>query len=374
MAGVDFAAEGLLKGTRGKAREARLDLLQQLHDAGVPLDELKRAVAEERLALLPVERVLEKEEARYTPKEVAELSGIDYEFLTAQQRALGLPIADPDERAYTESDLEAARTVKSFVDAGIPRDVLTEATRVFGQSMARVAEAVRGIVSEAFARPGDTERDLGLRQAEVARELAPSVGPMLEHLYNRHLLDQLRRDVIDRTQLMSGFTGMREITVCFADLVGFTRLGERVEPGELGSVAERLTGLASELIEPPVRLVKTIGDATMLVSPEPEPALEAALDLVHAADDEGEDFPQLRAGLAAGEALNRYGDWYGSPVNLASRVTGIAYPGSVLVVEKVRESVDEDSYAWSFAGEKELKGIKRPVPLFRVRRPAPEAS
>jgi adenylate cyclase len=374
MADVDFAGEGLLKGTRGKSREARLDLLQQLHDAGVPLDELKRAVAEDRLALLPVERVL-AEEARYTPTEIAELSGVEYDFLAAQQRALGLPVADPDERVFTERDLEAARTVKQFLDAGLPPEGLLEAGRVFGQSMARVAEAVRGIVAEAFAQPGDTERDLGLRQAEVARQLAPTVGPMLEHLYSRHLRDQLRREVIGRTQLMAGFSGMHEVTVCFADLVGFTRLGERVEPDELGSVAERLTGLASDVIEPPVRLVKTIGDATMLVSPEPEPALDSALDLVEAADAEGEDFPQLRAGLAAGEALNRYGDWYGNPVNLASRVTGIAYPGSVLVAEVVRDAVDEDRYAWSFAGEKELKGIKRPVPLFRVRRPDPaEAS
>ena len=372
MADVDFAAEGLLKGTRGKARAARLELLQQLHDAGVPLEELKRAVAEERLGLLPVERVLAEEE-RYTPQEIAELSGVDYDFLAAQQRALGLPVADPDERVYTERDLGAARTVKQFLDAGLPADSLKEAARVFGQSMARVAEAVRGIVAEAFVQPGDTERDLGLRQAEVARQLAPSVGPMLEHLYSRHLLDQLRREVIDRTQLMSGFTGMHEVTVCFADLVGFTRLGERVEPGELGGVAERLAALAGDVIDPPVRMVKTIGDAAMLVSPEPAPALDAALDLVDAADAEGEDFPQLRAGLAGGEALNRYGDWYGSPVNLASRVTGIARPGSVLVSELVREAVDEDRYAWSFAGEKELKGIKRPVPLFRVRRP-PEAS
>jgi adenylate cyclase len=371
MAEVDFEAEGLLKGTRGKARAGRLELLQQLHEAGVSLDELKRAVAEERLALLPVERVLAEEE-RYTAAEIAEKSGVDLDFVIEQQRALGLPV-DPEARAYTEGDLEALRSVKQFLDAGMPREGLLEAGRVFGQSMARVAEAVRGIVTDVFVQPGDTERDLGLRQAEVARQLAPSMGPLLEHLYTRHLVDQIRREVIDRTQLVAGeIRGTRDVTVCFADLVGFTRLGELVDPGRLGTVAERLAALAGDVIEPPVRMVKTIGDAAMLVSPETEAAVDAALDLVKAADAEGEDFPQLRAGLAAGEALNRYGDWYGNPVNLASRVTGIAYPGSVLVAEDVREGVDEGRYAWSFAGEKNLKGIKRPVPLFRVRRPDPD--
>ena len=48
MASIDFDAEGLLKGTRGRAREARLALLEDLADAGVPLEELRQAVAEGR--------------------------------------------------------------------------------------------------------------------------------------------------------------------------------------------------------------------------------------------------------------------------------------------------------------------------------------
>jgi len=58
-----------------------------------------------------------------------------------------------------------------------------------------------------------------------------------------------------------------EVTVCFADLVGFTRFGERRPAEDLGRVAERLGALVSDLAEPPVRLVKTLGDAAMLVSP-----------------------------------------------------------------------------------------------------------
>ena len=87
-----------------------------------------------------------------------------------------------------------------------------------------------------------------------------------------------------------------------------------------------------------MRLVKTIGDAAMLASPEPEPLLDAALALIDAADAEGEDFPQLRAGAALGHALPRAGDWFGRPVNLASRITAIARPGSLLAEREVRES------------------------------------
>jgi adenylate cyclase len=132
-------------------------------------------------------------------------------------------------------------------------------------------------------------------------------------------------------------------------------------------VAGRLVELAGDLTSPPVRLVKEIGDAVMLVSPEVEPLLDVALELVRAADEQGEDFPQLRAGVAAGPAINRGGDWYGHTVNLASRLTGVARPGSVLVDESVKEAVDGD-YRWSFAGQRRLKGIHDPVKLYRARR------
>jgi adenylate cyclase len=160
------------------------------------------------------------------------------------------------------------------------------------------------------------------------------------------------------------------VAICFADLVGFTRLGEEVPPDELGRLAARLETLAAEVAEPPVRLVKTIGDAAMLASVEPEPLLDAALRLLDAADAEGQDFPQMRAGAALGPALPRAGDWFGRPVNLASRITQVARPGSLLVEREMRESARE-AYHWSNAGEHRLHGIREPVTLFRARRLEP---
>jgi adenylate cyclase len=110
----------------------------------------------------------------------------------------------------------------------------------------------------------------------------------------------------------------------------------------------------------------------MLTSPEPAPLLDAALNLIDAADAEGEDFPQLRAGAALGLALPRAGDWFGRPVNLASRITSIARPGSVLAEREVRESARE-AYGWSYAGERRLRGVREPVSLFRARRLAEPA-
>ena len=89
------------------------------------------------------------------------------------------------------------------------------------------------------------------------------------------------------------------------------------------------------------------------------------------ADGEGQDFPQLRAGVASGEALSRAGDWYGRPVNPASRITAIARPGSVLATREVRDAVGDD-YKWSTAGRRKIKGVEGQLGLYRARRPEPE--
>src|SRR5215211_2753225 len=87
---VDWEAEGLLDELPDeRAREARRELLDELHADGMPVEELARAVREQRLALLPVERLLGSEEC-YSQRDIAERSGRDLEDLQATRRALGL--------------------------------------------------------------------------------------------------------------------------------------------------------------------------------------------------------------------------------------------------------------------------------------------
>jgi adenylate cyclase len=364
---IDFEAEGLLKGTRGKAREARRMLLEELAADGVPLEELRRAVEEERLALLPVERLLEGEGERYTAAEVAERAGVEIDLLPWLRQALGLPMPDPEERAFTDDDVEAARRAKLQLDAGLPAEGMRETSRVLGMALSQVAAASRGLVGEAILRPGDTELKAAHRYSEAARLLLPMIGPMLDYVFELHLREQLRNDVIGAAELRSGrLAGGQEVSACFADMVEFTRLGERLEPEELGAITGRLNELAGDVAAPPVRLVKMIGDAAMMVSTDNDALLEAALALVERAQAE-EGLPLLRAGAARGPALARGGDYYGRPVNLASRITALAYPGSVLASEEVHDEAGE-RFHWSFAGARKVRGVKGQVKLFRCRR------
>jgi adenylate cyclase len=365
---IDFEAEGLLEGVDGEAREARLALLEALADDGATLDELREAVAAGRLTLLPVERALAGTGPRYTAREVAEMAELDLDLLQRFSAALGVPYTDPDERSLTDQDVEAARRMKAFRDAGLPEDGMLQVARTIGMGMARVAEANREIIVRTLMQPGDTELDLAQRFAAAAEYMLPQVGPTLMYAFQAHLLEQVRRDVIGAADLASGeIRGTADLSVCFADLVEFTRLGEEIAPEELGSVAGRFEEMASAVVEPPVRLVKMIGDAAMMISPEPEATLGAALRLIEAADQEGDEFPFLRAGLAFGPTLTQAGDYYGRAVNLASRITGVARPGSVLVDAATKEAVD-GAFNYSFAGERKLKGIDSGVKLFRARR------
>jgi adenylate cyclase len=364
---IDFEREGLLKGTRGKARDARRELLEELASDGASLDDLRRAVEEDRLVLLPVERVLEGEGRRYTAAEVAERAGVEEDLLRRNRLALGLPDPGSDEPAFGEEDVEAAQTIAALRAAGVPDEGILEVSRVIGLALAQVAAASRALVAESTLAEGGTEAEVGRRLAERARELGPMMGPLLEYVLNLHLRELVRSDVIGRAEIASGrLPGAQEVTACFADMVGFTKLGEQLPPEELGALTGRLAELASDVADSPVRLVKMIGDAAMLVSPDNDALLNAALALVARSEAEGEGFPPLRAGLARGPALARAGDWYGRPVNLASRITDIAYPGSVLVSEEVHDAASE-GYKWSLAGERRLKGIDGRVKLYRAR-------
>ncbi len=370
---IDFAAEGLLDGLDHEARAERLALLEALAGEGVPLSELRRATASGTVMFLAANQVIVGGE-RYTAAEVAELSGIELDFLVQVRRAMGLPIPEPEEAVYTEADLEQTRTIHVGRAAGIHDEDLLELMRVLGRGLAQAAESLRALPLKLILKPGMSEAELAQQYAQAAAQLYPLVDPLVSNLLTLHLRHVTQSEVISALERSGGqLPGSREVAVCFADLVGFTRLGEEVPADELGRLAARLETLASEVAEPPVRLIKTIGDAAMLASVEPEPLLDATLTLLDAADAEGDDFPQLRAGVALGDALPRAGDWFGRPVNLASRITQVARPGSLLAEREVHESVRE-SYRWSFAGERRLRGIREPVPLFRVRRLLPDAA
>jgi adenylate cyclase len=363
--GIDFEAEGLLEGASD--REDRLELLRTLEAEGFTLEELREATDQGRLALLPVERVLAGEGRLYTQEELAEATGLDVDFLQEAARALGVPVREPGERTITEDELELSRSAKALLDAGVSREAFLDLTTVMTRSMTSIAASFASAFGEALLRPGDTERDLGLRYAEALRHLGPLAAPTLQQMFNLRMREQMRQGVITQAELQSGqLPGTQPIAVGFVDIVGFTRFGEEADPDDIGAVVRSFERAVADAVDPPVRLVKTIGDAAMLVAPEPGPLVDAVVRLVERSRDQS---PLLRGGVASGEGLPRAGDWYGRPVNLAARLTAFAKRGSVVTSREVREAAG-DGYSWSDAGSKRFKGVRGTVDVFRVRPPS----
>jgi adenylate cyclase len=368
VADVDIEALGLLDGLDDKTRAERAELIPWLLDQGVTVQQIRGAFAP---MLLASRRMLGDDGTYVSAREASERTGIDLNLLQRIQQAMGLPrVDDPDAVVYMRADAEAAAFTQKFIELGMEPDQLVQIARILAEGLSRTAEVMRYATLASVLDPTATELEIAKNSDAFLREIAPMLGPMIEEVLRLQLRHMMETEAVTATERAQGqrVPGARLVTIAFADLVGFTRLGEVVAPEDLEQLSHRLADLARDVAGPPVRFIKTIGDEVMLVSPDPVALLEAVMDLVDASDRD-DDFPSLRAGIATGMAVSRAGDWFGSPVNLASRVTRAARPGSILVSESTRDAIgDDERFTWSFAGARHLKNIKSDVGLFRARR------
>jgi adenylate cyclase len=347
---VDIEASGLLDGLEGDARAERAELVAWLLERNFTVDQIREAFAP---MLLASRRVLGDDGVYVSAREISAEAAIDLELLQRVQRAMGLPrVDDPDAVVHLRADAEAASHAQWFIELGLDPEQIVLTVRVLAEGLARAAEVMRYAALSAVMKPGATELDIAKGSEAVVLRVSPLLGPMIEEMLLVQLRHAMETEAVNATGRAEGIPlpGARLVTIAFADLVGFTRLGEVVPPEDLEGLAHRLGDLAREVAVPPVRFIKTIGDEVMLVSPDAVALLDAVLDLVDATDADDD------------------GDWFGSSVNLASRVTAVARPGSVLVSESAREAIgDVERFTWSFAGSRHLKGVKDDVKLVRAR-------
>jgi adenylate cyclase len=377
---VDLEAKGLLEGVHGPARTGRELLVRELLADGFTVEDLRDAVAKDRIALLPIERLLRSDRRhvpRYSVEQVAELAGVSLEDLQAANAALGLPVATPGVSALSEVDLALARQLAVALAAGLSLEIIAEVDRTIARGVRKMVAASRTAVIETTLRPGMTER-LAAHAWKAAAPLVTNVTSRIALAFEAHLLNLIEDDHIGAARIGAGQTAeVRAVSVAFVDLVGFTELGELLSPEALGGVARRLERMAAGLVSPPTILAKTIGDALMLVSRDPRDLLDTTLALV---DQAGvfDGFPPIRAGVAHGDANERGGEWYGETVNLASRITDAAPPGAVIASDALRQQTAE-AFRWTPFVAGRLKGVQRQSRLYTVTRivtqdPAPTRS
>jgi adenylate cyclase len=292
---------------------------------------------------------------RLTRDDVAERSGVPLERARRYWQALGF--ADTQgTAAFTDADVEALRRVAALVDDGVISDDMAVALlRALGHSVGRLASWQVDLVLDQLA--GGSGRRSGLSVDEAyatAERLLPELAPLLLHVWRLQLAASVDRVVNDEETLVDA----AHLTVGFADLVGFTELARRLDERALGDLVEAFEHRAADcLTAAGARVVKTLGDEVLFVAAAPEAAADGALALVEQLTP-GNGGPELRVGLATGLVVARMGDFFGTTVNLANRLTSMARPSTVLVDPGTAEDLGGlPGYATRALGPRPVRGL-----------------
>jgi adenylate cyclase len=345
--------------------------LRELVEAlGLPKEEIDRAEADGTLGLLAISRFIFPGEPKYTQEEVEETTGLG-ERGRRYWRALGFTDPQPGEKAFTDGDVDMLKVVRQLLELGlVDEEVALQMARVIGASMARIAAAQIDVIE---ARLGDDEGgpiDTGDGEAEPALlragMLQTTMPHILEYSWRRHLQVAARNRMIRSESTEQG----PSTTVGFADLVGFTALSQQIEPHELAEIVDRFEETAYDVVAAHGgRVVKMIGDEVMFTVDDPAAGVAIALRLAdHYQDDEA--LSGIRVGLACGPVLTLGGDLYGPTVNVASRIVGLAYEGSVVATQDIKDALaDDTTLHFKSLRTRYLKGIGRSH-LYVVRRAA----
>jgi adenylate cyclase len=297
--------------------------------------------------------------AVHTRATVAESAGVPLERATRLWRAMGF--AEPAEGAvlFTEQDVTALRTAAALLDAGIvDEDGLVALARSMAQALSRLALSHADIATSYLRRAGADET-----LAEHAGELVPNVGSLLGYVWRRHLASAAEGAVL---ALLGEGDSAAPVLVGFADLVGYTELTRELAIDDLAALVERFESNAALLVgEHGGRVVKTLGDEVMFTVDDVRAGVDLTLALAGAADVLGRE---VRVGAAYGPVLARLGDVFGPTVNVASRLTGLARPGTVLVDRAAAEALrDAGGYDVTPIGRRAVRGYAHLLP-FRVRK------
>ncbi|HWL38165.1 MAG TPA: adenylate/guanylate cyclase domain-containing protein [Frankiaceae bacterium] len=301
--------------------------------------------------------------ARYTREQAAEAAGVPHERATRLWRAMGFPEVSYDEVLFTEQDVAALRTAESLRANGVvDEDGLVALARSMAQALSRLAVSHAAIAGEYMLRTaaGDVDTETAMHQAE---SLVPEVGELLSFVWRRHLVAAAETTLVT---LLGDTSPDAPVVVGFADLAGFTEASRNLDAAALDALVERFEANATHLVTGRGgRVVKTLGDEVLFTVDDVRAGVGIALDLAENADTLG---GEVRVGAAYGPVLARLGDVFGPTVNLASRLTGIAHPGTVLVDREAAQALRDDAaYDVSPIARRSVRGYAHLAP-FRVRR------
>ncbi len=357
------------KGSWTPAAVAQARIVGRLRDRGHTLAEIRRANESGQLAGY-VQGMFAPPEGRYTLEQAAREADIDAAMIERLYMNLGLSTLSLD--SMGEEDMEMVRYIAAMLSAGMPETVLLQLARVYGQTLAQIADAEVRLIHIYVHEPMMREGMPGVQMAEamegLAGELLPFAAPFMRYLHGRFLGHFIEQDVIGHMEAeLAGSVpeeGRMRVAVAFADLAGYTRLTEERGDEEAVGVVERFVEAVEHTLPIDARVIKTLGDEVMVVGSDAVALTQWAVGF----QLEGAAYgPAPRIGIHCGEAIYRDGDYYGRDVNQAARVVARAAGGEVLVTRPIVDTADgADGLRFELIGEIGLKGFSEPIELFHA--------
>ncbi|HEV2890872.1 MAG TPA: adenylate/guanylate cyclase domain-containing protein [Frankiaceae bacterium] len=302
-------------------------------------------------------------DAAYTRAETAAAAGVEVDSAVALWRAMGFAEVRDGDRVFSERDVRALRTASLLRELGVVDEAgLLALTRTMAQALSRLAHSHASIAASylgGLAAPLDPLADEAVHTA--AETLLDDVASLLEYVWRRHLA------VAAESAFTAAPAASVETAVGFADLVGFTETSRSMTPEELSALVETFEHLAAHLVgDVGGRVVKTLGDEVLFVADDVHGAVRLGLDLAERTPEA--TGVEVRVGVAFGPVVPRLGDVFGPTVNIASRLTALARPGTVLLDRGAASALRDDAaFEVSPLRRQSVRGYSHLAP-FRVRR------
>ena len=373
-----LVALGILRpdadGRFSPAQLRRAGLVEGLVAAGIQLEGLGAAIRDGRVSLDFLDAAAFDRFATpsgSTFEEQAERVGAPVEQLLLVREATGSVPAQPGDR-MRDAELVYADLLEIGTVAGFRPAAMEQMVRAQAESLRRIAETESVLwqseVIEPAVRSG--RRPDEILGAEIGDRMSVLTERAVVAMYHLQQTRAWTENLIEGLEAQLAEAGLhsrleRPPAMCFIDLTGYTRLTQ--ERGDLAAadVAGRLGRIVQRSsAHHGGRPVKWLGDGVMLHFPNPAQAVVGALEMVGAVMAAG--LPPAHVGVHAGPVIFQAGDYYGSTVNIASRISDHAGPGQVLVSQAVVDAAPGVDATFSEVGPVELKGVAGPMTLFEA--------
>jgi len=290
-----------------------------------------------------------------TRREMAGELGVSLVSARKLWRALGFPNVQDGDRAFTPQDTAAIGTMIDLVRRGVlNEETAISLTRSIGQMTDRmVVWQIEALVENKISEEGMTDPQARREVVRMLPEIIEPLQQVMEYSYRRQLNSALQRLTVRVEAGLAASAVGRDGSeddaplplaraVGFADMVSYTSPSRQMNERTLAQMVQRFENKCAEIISiGGGRLVKTVGDEVLFNAETPEAGAQISLALAKAMSDDPV-LPSARVSLVWGRVLSRLGDIYGPTVNLASRLTALADPGTVLVDAMTAMALEDD--------------------------------